>query len=326
MYKNPKVSVIVVNYNGALYIRKCLESLMNQDYHSYEIIFVDNNSEDRSVELVNQEFSEVRVIANQRNLGYTGGISSGLAYSQGQYLAPLNVDTEVEKDWLGHMAKFMDANPDVGAVTPKSLLYNNRNIIGTQGLNIHITGLGFVRGLKKPDTNLPSEPFQVAAISGCSFIVRREIIDRMGGFNEANFMYYDDVDLSWMVNLMGYKIYCIPQSRIYHEYELKMTPQKMYWLEYGRLSSLLCYLRPFTFIVLLPALLLTEIQIAGYCVVHGPRYIWAKIRAIIAVLTNIESIIKRRRRVQSLRKNSDFQILRRFEINYEWGQLLNILK
>lgn len=321
-----KVSVIVVNFNGMPFLETCLRSVLNQNYPDFEVILVDNYSSDGSVDYVRQRFPDLLIVANEKNLGYAAGINSGIAHTRGTYFAPLNVDTEVEQNWLAPMVEFMDANPHVGAVTPKSLLYRNRDKVGVQGLNVHITGLGFVRGLNKQDNNLQKEPFQVAAVSGCSFLIRREIVERMGGLNEDNFMYYDDVDLSWLVNLMGYKIYCIPRSVVYHEYELKMTPQKMFWLEYGRLSSLLCYLKPPTFIVLLPALVFTEALITGYCLIRGPRHSWAKLRAGTAVLRNLRGIMRRRRQAQSLRKLSDFQLLTRFELNYEWGQVLHILK
>ncbi len=322
----PKGSVIVVNFNGMPYLETCLRSVLNQSYLDFEVILVDNNSSDGSLAYARERFPDLLIVANEKNLGYAAGINSGIAHAKGKYLAPLNVDTEVEQNWLAPMVEFLDANPEAGAVTPKSLLYRNRNKVGVMGLDVHITGLGFVRGLNKQDSSLSQEPFPVAAVSGCSFLVRREIVERMGGLNEDNFMYYDDVDLSWMVNLMGYEIYCIPRSIVYHEYELKMSPQKMFWLEYGRLSSLLCYLKPPTLIVLLPALVFTEALIMGYCLVRGPRHIWAKIRAEAAALRNLRGIMRRRRQAQRLRKLSDFQLLRRFELNYEWGQVLHILK
>jgi GT2 family glycosyltransferase len=320
------VSVIVVNFNGMPYIESCLRSILKQDFAHFEVILVDNKSSDGSLEFVRRMFPDLLIVANEENLGYTGGINSGIAQAKGKYLAPLNVDTEVEKNWLSAMVEFMDANPEVGAVTPKSLLYRNRDKVGVEGLNIHITGLGFVRGLNKQNRNLLQEPFLVAGVSGCSYLIRREIVEKMGGLNESNFMYYDDVDLSWMINLMGYKIYCVPQSVVYHEYKLKMTPQKIFWLEHGRENAILSYLKPFTFIVLTPALAFTEALITGYCLIRGPRYIEAKLRAWFSVLRTARGVMRRRRRIQRLRKLSDFQLLRRFKLNYEWGQVLHILK
>ena len=320
-----RVSIIVVNYNGMSYIETCLRSILRQSFRDFEIIVVDNCSSDGSLDYLRQAFPDLKLVANEQNRGYSGGINSGLAHAAGEYLAPLNVDTEVEPDWLAAMVEFMDANPEAGAATPKSLLYRDRTRIGVQGLDIHITGLGFVRGLNQPDTGPPAEPFQVAGVSGCSYIIRRNIVEQMGGLNEDNFMYYDDVDLSWMVNLMGYRIYCVPQSVVYHEYELRMTPQKMYWLEYGRLSSLLSYFRLGTLLLISPAVLLTEVQITGYCLIRGPVYLRAKFAAIVAVMRSLRTVVQRRRLAQRLRRLSDYQLLKRFELRYEWGQVLRTL-
>lgn len=321
-----KVSVIVVNFNGMPYIESCLRSILRQDFASFEVILVDNKSSDDSLEYIRRMFPDLLTVANEKNLGYTGGINSGISLAKGKYLAPLNVDTEVEKNWLGAMVEFMEANPDAGAVTPKSLLYRDRGKVGVMGLNIHITGIGFVRGLNTQDGNLPKEPFQVSSISGCSYLIRKEIVEGMGGLNEDNFMYYDDVDLSWVVNLMGYKIYCVPKSIVYHEYELKMTPNKMFWLEHGRLNAILCYLRPSTLVALLPLLMFTEALIIGYCLIRGPRYIWAKLRSWFSVTRNMRNLLRRRGQIQRLRRLSDFQLIKRFKLNYEWGQMLRIIK
>jgi len=323
---NVKVSVIVVNFNGMPYIESCLRSILKQDFAHFEVILVDNKSSDKSLDYARQQFPGVLIVANEKNLGYSGGINSGIGHGHGDYLAPINADTEAKQGWLAAMVNFMDANPEVGAVTPKSLLYRDRNKIGTLGLNIHLTGLGFIRGLNQTNSDFPQEPFQVAGVSGCSYLIRREIVEKMGGLNESNFMYYDDVDLSWMVNLMGYKIYCVPQSIVYHEYEPKMTPQKMFWLEYGRANAILSYPRPVTFVVLLPALAFTEALIAGYCLLRGPSYIKAKVRVWVSVLRDLRATMRRRRQVQKLRKLSDFQLLRRFKLSYELGQVLRILK
>jgi len=321
-----KVSVIVVNFNGMPYIESCLRSILKQDFAHCEVILVDNKSSDKSLDYARQQFPGVIIVANEKNLGYSGGINSSIGYAHGEYLAPINVDTEVKQGWLAAMVDSMDANPEVGAVTPKSLLYSDRGKVGVMGLNIHITGLGFVRGLNQTNSDLLQEPFQVAGISGCSYLIRREIVEKMGGLNESNFMYYDDVDLSWMINLMGYKIFCVPQSVVYHEYELKMTPQKIFWLEYGRENAILSYLKPFTFIVLTPALAFTEALITGYCLIRGPSYIKAKVRVWGAVLRDLRATMRRRRQVQKLRKLSDFQLLRRFKLSYELGQVLSILR
>jgi len=324
--KSPKVSVIVVNFNGKSYLEACLRSIVSQGYPDFEVILVDNNSSDGSVGYVRQRFPDVLIVENAKNLGYAAGINSGIGRASGVYFAVLNHDTEVRKDWLAPMVRFLEANPNAAAVTPKSLLYRQRERVGVMGLNVHVTGLGFVRALNRRDVGLSTAPFSVAAVSGSSFLVRREVVEKMGGLDEHNFMYYDDVDMSWLIRLMGYELYCVPVSVVYHEYTLKMSSQKLFWLEYGRWSALLSYLKPTTLILLLPMLALTEALVMGFCLRHGLSFLRAKIRASVAVLRHSGKIAGRRRKAQRLRKLSDWQLLKRLETGYQLNQVLHILR
>jgi len=324
--KKTKVSVIVVNFNGMSHLEACLSSILNQSYQNLEVILVDNGSTDGSLDYARRRFPNLLVVENKENLGYPGGINRGAAIATGEYIAPINFDTEVDQNWLASMVAFMDENPSVGAVTPKTLLYHDKTKIGTLGLNIHITGLGFARGLGQADSESPRKPLRVAGVSGCSFLIRREIVEQMGGLNEDIFMYYDDVDLSWTINAMGYDIYCLPESIVYHKYDLKMSPEKLFSLEYGRLSLLLRYMKPLTFVLCLPAFLFTELLVMGYCIARGRRYVSAKLRALISPFKNIRQLMEKRSEAQRLRKISDFQLLRKLQLNYEWGQLFHILR
>jgi GT2 family glycosyltransferase len=301
----------------------CIPSVLNQNYPSFEIIFVDNNSSDGSLEYARRKFPQLVFVANNKNLGYAGGINAGLIHATGEYIAPLNIDTEVSPNLLAVMASFLDHNPRTGLVTPKILLFDDRSKINTMGSNIHVTGLGFCRGLNKPDNN-SSEPQKVSGVSGCSYLIRREILEQMGGAPEECFMGNDDVVLSWLVNLMDYEMYCLPQSVVYHKYRLKMGPEKFFILERNRCMLLLYSLKPLTFVALSPVLAFTEFLIFGYSLLKGRRYIQAKFKACAAVWKNRAYVRKRRGQVQKLRKISDYQLLKRLRWNLEWGQLLHI--
>ena len=324
--RKAKVSVIVVNFNGRPHLEACLSSILNQTYQDFEVILVDNGSTDGSLDYARHRFPNLFIVENKENLGYPGGINRGVAHAASEYIAPLNFDTEVDQDWLASMVAFMDENPPVGAVTPKTLLYHDKTRIGTLGLNIHITGLGFARGLGQADSESPHKPLRVAGVSGCSFLIRREVLEQMGGLNEDIFMYYDDVDLSWTMNLMGYEIYCLPESIVYHKYDLKMSPEKLFSLEYGRLNLLLRYMKPLTLAVCSPAFLLTELLVMGYCIVRGRRYVSAKLRALVSPFKDVRRLMKKRSEAQRLRRISDFQLLSRLQLNYEWRQLFRILR
>ena len=320
-----KVSVILVNYNSMPHLDTCVPSVLNQTYPNLEVIFVDNDSSDGSLQYARRKFPQLVFVANNRNLGYAGGINAGLVHATGEYIAPLNIDTEVPANWLSVMVDFLDLNPTVGVVTPKILLFDDRSKINALGSNIHITGLGFCRGLNKPDNN-STRPQKVSGVSGCSYLIRREILEQMGGAPEECFMGNDDVVLSWLVNLMDYEMYCLPQSVVYHKYKLKMDPEKFFILERNRYTLLLYSLKPLTFVALSPVLAFTEFLIFGYSLLKGRRYIQAKFKACAAVWKNRAYVRKRRGQVQKLRRISDFELLKRLNWNLEWGQLLHISK
>jgi GT2 family glycosyltransferase len=320
-----KVSVILVNFNGMSHIDTCIASLLNQTYRHFEVIFVDNNSSDGSLQYAQNKSPQLIFVQNDKNLGYAGGINSGLAYATGDYIAPLNIDTEVTPNWLGAMVSFLDENPHVAAVTPKILFFSDRSKINALGLNIHVTGLGFCRQLGNPDDG-SINPEKVSGVSGCSYLIRREILERMGGAPEGCFMGNDDVIVSWLVSLMGYDIYCVPEAVIYHKYTLKMNPAKLYALEKNRQDLLLSSLKPLTFLAGFPIFAVTELLIISYCLLKGKAYLKAKFSAYSSVWKDRASIRQKRERYGRLRKISDTHLMKGLRWNFQWTQLMHILK
>ena len=207
---------------------------------------------------------------------------------------------------------------------PKILLFHDHTKINTVGSNIHITGLSFCRKLNEVD----NEPFsinKVPGISGCSYMVRREIIEQLGGVPEESSMGNDDVMLSWLVNLMGWKIYCLHEAIIYHKYKASMSPEKLFQLEKGRQVLLFYSLKPLTAMIYLPILASTELFIWSYCLLKGRGYIKVKLKILKELYRDREHIKQRRSQIQGLRKISDLQLFRKLKWNLEWRQILRSL-
>jgi GT2 family glycosyltransferase len=318
-----KTSVILVNYNGMPHVDTCVSSVLKQSYTNFEVIFVDNNSSDESLEYARSKFPDLIFVANNENSGYAGGINNGLAYATGEYIAPLNIDTEVAPNWLSTMAAFLDENPQAGAVTPRILLFDDRTKINALGLNIHISGLGFCRGLGKEDDNTVTAE-NVAGVSGCSYLIRRHLLDHMGGAPDWCFMGNDDVIVSWLLRLMGYEIYCLPESVVFHKYSLKMNPEKLFRLEKNRHILLLSTLKPLTLLACLPVLLAIDLMILAYSLTKGPSYVRAKFAALASLWRERSIIRQRRGQYQPLRKISDLTLFRRLNWNLAWAQLRGI--
>ena len=319
-----RASVILVNYNGMSHLDACISSVLKQSYTNFEVIFVDNNSSDGSLEYARTKFPNLTFVVNDKNLGYAGGINSGLPYATGDYIGPLNIDTEVVPNWLGAMVASLDENPQVGAVTPKVLLFDDRTKINAMGLNIHITGLGFCRGLGKNDEHSVI-PENVPGVSGCSYLIKREILEEMGGAPQECFMGNDDVIVSWLLRLMGYEIYCVPEAVVYHKYKLKMNPEKLYSLEKNRQALLLYSLKPLTLVACFPILVAIEVLIIGYTLLRGKAYLKAKFGALRSVGKDRKYIREKRVRVQKIRTISDFRLFKNLKLTLDWRQVFHTI-
>lgn len=320
-----RASVILVNHNGMSHLEACISSVLKQSYADFEVIFVDNNSSDGSLEYARGKFPGLTFVANHENLGYAGGINSGLTHATGDYIAPLNADTEVTPDWLRSMVDFLEANPRAGAVTANVLLFDRRDTVNVKGLNIHVTGLAFCRELYRKD-NGATGPVKVAGISGCSYMIRRHLLEAMGGAPGWCFMEYDDVIVSWLLQLMDCEMYCLPEATVFHKYSLKMSPQKLFRLEKNRHILLLSTLKPLTLLAYLPVLLAIELMMMVYSLVRGRAYVKAKVAALTSLWRERHDIRQRREQYRTLRKISDWRLFRRLTWNLAWGQLLHITR
>lgn len=272
---NRFASVIIVTYNSEKYIRACLDSIHDQKY-PHEIIVVDNNSKDRTIEIVSKD-PNVRFLETHSNLGYSVGNNIGTRYARGEYLVFLNPDTVVEDKWLIELIKPLEKTNRV-ITTPKILTYDGKKI-NTCGNTNHFTGLTFTRGYEETPNKYDSEE-EVSGFSGCCFAIRKKDFERLGGFDEFFFLYNEDSDMSWRAQLNGFTIKYMPSSIVMHDYRLRMSAKKIYHLEKGRYLILRKYM-PIKYIgAFLFSLLVTEALTFGYSIRFGRNGLKNKILAI----------------------------------------------
>lgn len=274
----PEISVIIVSYNSASFLRDCLASVFACSQESCEVIVVDNASQDGSRDLIRKEFPSVSLVSLACNIGFGAACNRGAAVAAGRYLVFLNPDTVVEPGWLRHLVRVLETDASVGAVSPKIVLMDQPDIVNACGNDVHIVGF--------PSCHLwgaPSDQVQaggeVASISGAAFIISKALFDRVGRFDPHFFMYLEDTDLSWRLRLSGYHCLYVPQAVVRHCYQLSFGPQKVFWLERNRYWLLAKNLRSATLLSLAPALVLAELLSWGYVLLRGPRHLAAKASA-----------------------------------------------
>lgn len=315
----PKASVIIVNYNGREYLEKCLRSLTKDACSDYEIILVDNASTDGSADNIEDAFPEVSVRKNETNEGFGRGSNIGAQWAQGEYLAFLNPDTVVEQVWLWALVAALDADSEAGLATSRILLLGEPALINTCGHEVHYTGLTLCRGLGFDCGSFP-ELEEVDAVSGAAFVVRRNLFESLGGFDEAFFMYLEDTDLSLRARLAGHKCLYVPSSVVYHDYALHFGPDKIFYQERNRYLMLLKGRRWRTLLVLLPALYLAEVVTWGFVLLRERRHLGNKLRAYAWIVKHWSFVMESRRQVQAMRRVRDHDLVKQSPYRLDFEQ------
>ncbi len=233
----PLISVVVLNWNGLPVIESCLESILRQTYQPLEVIVVDNASEDGSPDLIRNRFPLVRLILNEKNLGFGGGNNLGIKASKGRYIMILNNDTRLDLKCLEFLMQSLERDRRYGAGAPKILLDHQNNLIDAAGIVVYPDGLSIGRG-RMEQAEQYDEETEVFCASGCAGLFRREMIEEIGLYDEDFFAYAEDTDLGWRARLTGWKCIYNPQAVVYHLHSSStgtFSPFKAFLVERNRI-------------------------------------------------------------------------------------------
>ncbi len=219
MPEQPIASVIIPNYNGKPLLATCLNALRAQTYPTdrFEVIVVDDASTDGSVEYLQSAFAEVRVVSLEQNAGFVAACNAGVAAARGDVLVLLNNDTEAEPGWLEALATGLMAHAEAGSAASKMLLFDRRDTLHTAGDMMGKDGIPRNRGVWEKDVGQYDQDCWVFGPCGGAAAYRREAWAQAGGFDPALFMYLEDVDLAWRLQLLGWKSIYVPEARVYHQ-------------------------------------------------------------------------------------------------------------
>ena len=219
-----KLSVVIVAHNSSDVIRGCMSSLVGQDFDmtSCEILVVDNHSTDETIRVLQEEYPEFKLIPSGLNQGFAGAANRGAREGLGEFLLFLNPDTIREKSILRTACGLLDADPAVGIVGSRLVSPNGneqpscweapswKNLLAEAFLPHHLA--------ERMVTLCPNKSMSVPAVSGACLFTRRDVFERVGGWDERFFMYYEDLDYCRRVRTTGQKIYFNPEITIIHEH------------------------------------------------------------------------------------------------------------
>lgn len=213
---SPSVRAVVVNYNGRELLSRYLPSLLNNEYQPLDVTVVDNNSSDGSVRYLEENFPEVKVMANDENQGFSRANNLAAAESDSDYLWFVNSDVRVESDSLKKLIEVLEENPQAAIVVPQIRFMEEPHIIQSIGHTYDVFGRPMRNDEhKREPTN--SNPHNVVYATGAAMLVDRTVWERIGGFDGDNFMFGDDVYFCLQAWSRGSHVLACPDSITYHE-------------------------------------------------------------------------------------------------------------
>ncbi|MDO5836228.1 MAG: glycosyltransferase family 2 protein [Methanobacterium sp.] len=208
------LTVVIPNYNGQPFLGECLESLKNQD-HPFNVIVVDNASNDGSVAYIREHYPEFKLIENQENIGFAAAVNQGIKASGSHYIFLLNNDVYLEVDTISNLLKCIKTNENIFAVSSKMIQYHDRTKMDDAGDEYTILGWAKRVGYgKSPDKYVHNR--EIFSASAAASIYRRSILEEIGYFDENFFAYMEDVDISYRARIRGYHCWYCPEAVVYH--------------------------------------------------------------------------------------------------------------
>jgi len=262
MANQPLVSVVLVNFRGAHDTIEAISGLkaLSWPVESLEIIVVENASGDDSVHILREGAPDIVLVESEENLGFAGGCNLGVERSRGDVVAFLNNDATPDPGWLREGVKALFSHPRVGAVASRVLDWEGKTI-DYAGAGLTWYGMGY-RPLSGHPANRKKEagPGPVLFGTGSAMMVRREVYEELGGFDEDFFMFFEDVDFGWRLNLLGYQYLYEPESVVFHKHHQSMKDvgnhKEEYLLERNALMCLFKNLGQEKLRTILPAAML----------------------------------------------------------------------
>lgn len=211
------VTVVIPNYNGIRFLKDCLDSVLNQNTNTpeYEVLIVDNGSTDGSVPLIEEQYPQVRIERLPDNTGFCHAVNVGIQKATYPYVILLNNDTRVKKDFINALYQAILSKPQAFSVSAKMLAWDNPELLDDAGDRYCALGWAYARGKGKPAA-FYGESCEIFSSCGGAAIYKKELLRKIGLFDEAHFAYLEDLDICYRARIYGYRSYYEPGAEVIH--------------------------------------------------------------------------------------------------------------
>jgi len=327
---NKKVSIIMVNYNGVRFLGEnnlvsVVKSFLETNYSDFEFIFVDNDSDDGSFEIISNLLNSYhqiksKIIKNNLNLGFAGGCNVGIKYSEGDYICLVNNDDKVyDKNWLKELLKILEKDAKIGAVFAKKIKWDNPSEVDARGMFINPAGIVCNRIVEDKE--------RFCLIWQTPVVFRRNLIEKIGDtfFDDSYVILHDDTDSSLKIWLAGYKIVYVPTVNVLHKRSATMKQLEVEFVAFhGRKNIIQTIIKNYETINVIKWLPVTltiyVVSIFYYLAIKRIDQAKATLRALYWVIKNLGIILKKRKLIQEkVRKVPDkvyFKLMCPFSFHY----------
>lgn len=285
MSQHPKVSVHIVTFNSGVYIRSCIEAVLEQSYpKAVKIVVVDNDSRDETLSILDEFEDRIEVIRNSDNRGFAGGHNQAIRLTDSDFFLVLNPDVVLHRDYVRELVQEMGTRPDIGSATGLLVRSSDPDIVDSTGIVMTRSRRAFDRG-QGERTDRWKQPGEVFGVSGAAAMYRRamaaQIQDGDEFFDEQFFAYKEDVDVAWRARLAGWTAYYVPAARAHHERGWKQgarTQQPLFVRRHSYINRYYMMMKNDRLRDMLrhaPWLLSYEIVILAYFILREPKVLGA---------------------------------------------------
>jgi GT2 family glycosyltransferase len=328
MNKIPLVSIIIVNYNGYHLLKDCLQSVLNNDYHKFEIIIVDNGSSDQSISKIKIDFSQhlkiIKILNLQKNLGPSLARNLAFKKSKGDIIAFLDNDTKVKKDWITQVIPAFNSNSKIGVIQSKILLMEDPKKIDYVGE--YLSNLGFLKSVAtygEIDKHQYDTVNQILAAKSAGMFIRRQAFIDAGMFDPSYFIFMEETDLGWRTWLKGYENILVSKSIVYHKFSSTKNIVDPNFNNYlirfhgtkNYIQTLIKNLDTKNLTKILPKNIFLWSGLAFFLIITGKIKSGYNIfKGLVWNFTNLHQILKKRQKIQKNRIITDNQLFNNYHL------------
>jgi GT2 family glycosyltransferase len=300
----PPISAVIPTWSALRYLPACLTALRAQLGPADEVVLVDNHSRDRAGEWVKRHMPDVRVLELPQNCGFAGGTAAGMAAARGELLLLINDDALAEPGCVDALWAALQAAPGAGAAAGALTFSRRPEVVASAGISFQRDGVATDLHLGLPVGALPPAPTAIFGASGGLALLRRALIDDVGGLETSFFSYLEDADLAWRARLRGWGAVLAPGARARHVYSAtggQGSPFKQRLLGRNRLRLIVRCLPGPLLRACLPAILTYDLLAVGYAALRRrPAIIAGRLEA----LRELPALLAQRRAIQARRTAS----------------------